>query len=388
MELDDTDGELPLASALSGDRLFYAAGIDQLRRPVHELPRPARLANDAQGGYRPTAALVRAANVALMLRMPLLLTGEPGVGKSEFARALAQDLFGASAIPPIEHAVTSNADKASLLYRYDELARLRNAYESRSNGGVGMNEASSDTAYISFVGLGLAILSAGGADAPLQAIEAVGDGARRRDLTTFGQLVRPGTLLPQGQTPVVLLDEIDKAPRDLPNDLLTEIEHMRFDIPELGVRVRLPENSPHWPIVIITSNSERALPDAFLRRCVFHHITWPGRSALRAIVAERLADLNLVSGGTSESPVLRDALDVMGTLRAHEDLSKKPATAEFLAWLRLLAEQSRMAASRDGLRAMPEAWLLSSLSALLKTPDDLEFGMQSVREWLTSTPRS
>jgi MoxR-like ATPase len=382
---DDVNDDVPLEAALSNEKLFYAAGMEQLRRPVTELPRPARLASDAQGSYRPTPALVRAANVALMLRMPLLLTGEPGVGKSEFARALARDLFGVEARPLIEHPVTSNADKGSLLYRYDELARLRSAYEARGRVEGTVPEAPSDTTYISFVGLGLAILRAGGTGAALEPIEALGAGATQRGLKTFGQLVRHGTLAPDGETPVVLLDEVDKAPRDLPNDILTEIEQMRFDIPELGVRVRLNGQAQHWPIVIITSNSERTLPDAFLRRCVYHHITSPARAALRAIVAQRLADLNLVTDGTVESPLLRDALDIMAQLRDQSDLMKKPATAEFLAWVRLLADRSRMALGSRSLRDMLEPQLLSSLGVLLKTADDVESGTAAVREWRTST---
>lgn len=406
---DDEADEVPLAQALSGERLFYAAGLRDQQRPITDLPSPARQANDEHGRYRPTAALVRAANVALMLRMPLLLTGEPGVGKSEFVHALARDLFGKDAPPPIEHAVTSNADKASLLYRYDELARLRAAYETKDSLGAEVARlrtqaddpaaqavvppppipsARPDTAYIAFVGLGLAILRAGGSLSKLENIEAKGAGAPDRALLTFGNLVPPDTLSEQGETPILLLDEIDKAPRDLPNDILTEIEKMRFDIPELGVRVALdPGKRRNWPIVIITSNAERTLPDAFLRRCVYHHIAWPGRAALRAIVAERLGDLALLSGThpqVTETPLLRDALHVMARLRGMDELAKKPATAEFLAWLRLLADGARMGLRTAGFAGQPRAQLLGSLAVLLKTEDDLALGQQALVEWLAT----
>ena len=125
---------------------------------------------------------------------------------------------------------------------------------------------------------------------------------------------------------VVLIDEVDKAPRDFPNDLLDEIDRMEFSVPELGQTFR----AVHRPVVIITSNSERQLPDPFLRRCVFHEIAFPSDARLRTILQERLGHLAL-SKQLSESATRR-FLDVRGL----PGLEKQPATGELIAWVKVL----------------------------------------------------
>ncbi len=137
---------------------------------------------------------------------------------------------------------------------------------------------------------------------------------------------------------VVLIDEIDKAPRDTPNDLLSEIEELSFSIPELGVRVTA---SPHYrPITILTSNEERALPGPFLRRCAFFNIPFPNTETLRAIVSQTL-------GIDAKGAMLESALDFVKGVRQNQNISKKPGTSEILAWLDVLRRQPNFDARRS-----------------------------------------
>jgi hypothetical protein len=304
--------------------------------------------------------------------------------------------------------VTSDASKETILYRFDELGRLRDAYRHVRDGAYSLTPGAESfptvsplsphpgyssppmthdlpiSAYIAFVGLGRAILEAGGPEAPLDRLETVGRGTRFDNrLEHFQDLVEdplPNLLSP----PIVLIDEIDKAPRDLPNDLLTELDLMQFDIPQLGVRVRL-EDPSRWPIVIITTNSERSLPDAFLRRCVFHNIDFPpheprfpGDVTIGEIVRARLADIRVTDS------LFEDALGLVDALRSQGKLSKRPATAEVLAWVRHVLDPNRSGRpSPSRLRNVPHGQLEASLGILLKTSSDIEVGRNVLREWLT-----
>jgi len=197
-------------------------------------------------------------------------------------------------------------------------------------------------AYITYEALGLAILLAmdpGEADPHLH-----------RELRGRGPM-----------RSVVLVDEIDKAPRDLPNDVLNEVEHLRFTVKETGRSFSAQQQ--YRPILVFTSNSEKNLPDAFLRRCVFYHISFPDRARLREIVHNRLKPR------TAFTPEMLD-----NAIRHFEEirdlaLKKKPATAEFLAWVRVL---ERMNLDAGRLKPGEEEALAFTYSLLAKNREDRE----------------
>ena len=238
-------------------------------------PRDARSSRTARdqasphpAEYLPSPELVEAADVAVRLQMPLLLTGEPGVGKTQAAYWLAAKL----GLDLLEYAVRSTATASDLFYGYNSLAHYhaaglatRHQQSSAPNNALPSPEQTV-LRYITFHALGEAILRAAPRDQVREIHQHPGGGPSRS---------------------VVLLDEIDKAPRDLPNDVLRSVETMRFRVPELGGRQI--EASPELrPVVVATSNSERGLPDAFLRRCIYYHIPFPGEDQLKAIVEARL----------------------------------------------------------------------------------------------------
>lgn len=247
------------------------------------------------GAYIPAPGLVHAANTALGLGMPLLLTGEPGCGKSDFAWAAARALGLAR---PLLCQVRSDSRARDLLYHYDALVRFADAQASSPRARDPRN-------YVSLRPLGAALMA-------------------------------------RGQRQVVRIDEIDKAPRDLPNDLLLELDEGVFEIPEIDDPMegevrdrRFPEvvlrrdmHRPEGaakPLVIVTSNAERQLPEPFLRRCVFFHITYPDAKGLRKIVDARFED---------RPPRTREVLTaVFQALREHDrGLIKPPTIAEMLQW--------------------------------------------------------
>jgi MoxR-like ATPase len=396
------------------ERLFYLAGHAGQRRAISSRPLPARKLDSDGRNYIADARLVRAVNVALLLGQPLLVTGEPGVGKSDLALSIMDDLkLPRSAL--IRHTITSDATRQQILYDFDELGRLRNAYAAMGNSlrdamigsamlgsapartpppastesqsgaspppppppvlmAASITPADPLTAYFEFVGLGRAILMAGGGEAELERLTTRGRGqGSLPELTRFAHLA--DGLSPQGEQVVLLLDEIDKAPRDLPNDLLHELEHMEFSIPPLGVRVSLPPDRPR-PIIIITSNSERSLPEAFLRRCAFVHIAFPDDDRLRVIIGRRLAELRLADA------LITEALQLVALLRAEGVLEKRPSTAEVLSWLRVLAADGQVPTS---LRRMAEPVLRASLGALAKDAGDMERATKVLTQWLAPT---
>ena len=317
--------------------------------------------------YRPAAGLCEAVDAAMLLGMPLLLTGEPGSGKTQAARWLAHRLNA----PLLRHDVKSTTTGRELLYSFDEVARFRS---------VSANEERAQIEFVTFSALGEAIVRTLGGQAELTARF---DGSAI-PASAFPANVahRTGSLLPgfagfATRAPehcVVLIDELDKAPRDTPNDLLAEIDTMAFEMPELGLRVTADSN---WrPIVIITSNSERALPGPFLRRCLFFDIPPPDRAAMTVIVAQS------IEGISAGSALLRDAWNFYVTLRNNPVLRKRPGTAEFLAWMDALVRLAKLT-PEGRLSAEAAAQIEPTLVCLAKSPEDLESAKNQLRrqEW-------
>jgi len=296
--------------------------------------------------YIAEPGLVDAVNVALLLGQPLLLTGDPGAGKTQLAASLAWELeLGA----PLRFDTKSTSLARDLFYLYDHLNRFQAA---QTPGGV-----ADPRCYLTYSALGEAIL-------------------RTRDEAAVASLLPPGFAVGWRRRSVVLLDEVDKAPRDFPNDLLNEIENLCFRIPELG-NAPVSADPALQPIVVITSNSEKDLPDAFLRRCIYYNIPFPQRPELIRIVTSRLGGH---AGGSSR--FLDDALDLFFELRKPSTgLRKRPATAELLGWLLVLRDL--LPGSDNPLGERPPL-ALQTLSTLVKAADDQDKGGQVVKRWVAS----
>ena len=258
--------------------------------------------------YLVSRSLSMAVNAAIVLEKPLLIKGEPGTGKTVLAEAVAESL-GADLI---SWHIKSTTKAQQGLYEYDAVARLRDSQ--------------------------------------------LGD-PRVGDINHY---IRRGKLwqaFAASQRPVLLIDEIDKADIEFPNDLLLELDRMEFDVYETGERIKARQR----PVVIITSNNEKELPDAFLRRCFFHYIRFPDKAEMQAIV--QLHHPNL------KESLLGEAMDLFFELRNVEGLRKKPSTSELLDWIRLLLADD---IAPEALRSREPGKLVPALyGALLKTEQDL-----------------
>jgi len=270
--------------------------------------------------YITTKALQDAVFVALSLSQPLLVTGEPGTGKTQLAHWIAYH-YG---LPePLEFHAKTTSTASDMFYRYDALRRFQDS--QLPNVEIDIQK------YVSFEALGKAIL-----------------------LTRTKNKVRS----------IILIDEIDKAPRDLPNDVLMEIERMTFTVKETGKTYAADLN--YRPIVVITSNSEKNLPDAFLRRCVYFHITFPDEEQLTKIIQCRFRD-------TDNNPLVSD--DFIQAAVAHFlkirklNLKKKPATAECIAWMSIM---KTLGIDPE----KPDERMKSSYSVLAKNKEDLNMLIQ------------
>lgn len=328
---------------------FYSGDGDQRRKDPAELPASQRRRYQDPANYLADPGLVDAVNVALLLGQPLLVTGEPGTGKTQLAYSLAWELaFG----EPLKYETKSTSTARDLFYTYDALGRFQAAQSGAGRGSV--------LDYLTYNALGVAILRANEERAVAAYLPPDFEhGGKRRS--------------------VVLIDEIDKAPRDFPNDLLNELEGMYFRLPELG-NVKIAADAELQPVLVITSNSEKDLPDAFLRRCIYYNIPFPERRQLEDIVASHLGEH---AGGSSE--FLADALDIFFQLRkAASPLRKKPATAELLGWLVSMRE---IAPRADNPLADTPDLALQTLSNLVKTAEDQARAAQIVERWIEEHKR-
>lgn len=260
------------------------------------------------GKYLADPKLVTAVNTALAVEQPLLVTGEPGTGKTMLAWSIAGELGLGSVL---EFHTRSDHQARDTLYDFDYLTRFYHA-QTRDE------RAARPESYLRYRALGEAI---------------------RSDVQR-----------------VVLIDEIDKAPRDFPNDMLDEMDKMQFSIPELD----LTFTATRRPIVIVTSNSERQLPDPFLRRCVFHRIEFPSSAGLQQILRERLGHLQL-------APRLVEVVTRrFEQIRQLPGLEKKPSTAELIAWMKVLHAAGVDAATLDAVVVAE----LPFMGALAKSEQD------------------
>ena len=263
---------------------------------------------EGTSSYIATEDLKVAVNAAVTLRRPLLVKGEPGTGKT----VLAHEVAKAMGAPLIEWNVKSTTKAQQGLYEYDAVARLR-------DGQLGEE--------------------------------------RVHDIRNYIKKGKLWEAFTSPELPILLIDEIDKADIEFPNDLLQELDRMAFDVYETQERVEARER----PIVIVTSNNEKELPDAFLRRCFFHYIKFPDRETMQAIIDVHFPGI--------QQRLVSQAMDIFYELREVPGLKKKPSTSELLDWLKLLMNEDmplETLQERDPTRAIPPLH-----GALLKNEQDV-----------------
>ncbi len=258
--------------------------------------------------YVATDDLKVAVNAAVLLRRPLLVKGEPGTGKT----VLAHEIAKAVGAPLIEWNIKSTTKAQQGLYEYDAVARLRDGQ--------------------------------------------LGD-ERVHDIRNYIKKGKLWEAFTSPTLPVLLIDEIDKADIEFPNDLLQELDRMSFDVYETQERIAAQER----PIVVITSNNEKELPDAFLRRCFFHYIKFPDRDTMQAIIDVHFPGI--------QKMLVSKAMEVFYEVREVPGLKKKPSTSELLDWLKLLLNEDMpldVLQNRDPTKAIPPLH-----GALLKNEQDI-----------------
>ena len=264
---------------------------------------------EGTGRYVATGVLRRAVDAPVALQRPLLIKGEPGTGKTmlaeEVAAGLGKELF--------QWHIKSTTKAQQGLYEYDAVSRLRDSQ--------------------------------------------LGDGK----VEDIGQYIKRGKLweaFTADEQVVLLIDEVDKADIEFPNDLLVELDRMEFFVYETGETIK----AKHRPIIIITSNNEKELPDAFLRRCFFHFINFPDKETMKEIIAVHYPKI--------KKSLVQEALEVFFELREIPGLKKKPSTSELIDWLKLLMADEipdEILKNRDQTKAIPPLY-----GALLKNEQDVQ----------------
>lgn len=263
---------------------------------------------EGTSNYVATDDLKVAVNAAVTLRRPLLVKGEPGTGKT----VLAEEIAKAAGAPLITWNIKSSTKAQQGLYEYDAVARLRDGQ--------------------------------------------LGD-ERVHDIRNYIKKGKLWEAFTSPTLPVLLIDEIDKADIEFPNDLLQELDRMAFDVYETGEHIAAAER----PIVVITSNNEKELPDAFLRRCFFHYIKFPDRDTMQAIVDVHFPDIQKI--------LVSRAMEIFYEVREVPGLKKKPSTSELIDWLKLLLAEDmplEVLQSKDTRSAIPPLH-----GALLKNEQDI-----------------
>ena len=259
--------------------------------------------------YVATKDLQMAVNAAVTLQRPLLIKGEPGTGKT----LLAEEVATALGMPLMQWHIKSTTKAQQGLYEYDAVSRLRDS------------QLGNDQVH------------------------------------NIGNYIRKGKLwqaFDAQERVVLLIDEIDKADIEFPNDLLVELDKMEFYVYETGERVQ----AKHRPVVIITSNNEKELPDAFLRRCFFHYINFPDKHTMKAIIDVHFPNIS--------QTLVAEAMQMFFDVRDIPGLKKKPSTSELIDWLKLLMADEipqDLLANRDPTKAIPPLY-----GALLKNEQDVQ----------------